>query len=150
MLSLLAGALALVAWFPLREARAQWRAGKNGDAIATAREGARLRLWPRQYHQLLAAAHLAEGKRAEAEPHLRALRGRTLWLSVLDTPEVARRVSYENYLAYDAAVHGDAPLERATAQLALHRIGDAEATLRAVDRTSIDAKKLGAITRAVA
>lgn len=147
VLLLLAGALALVAWMPLREARAQWRAGKNAEAITTASEGARWRLWPRQYHQVLAAAHLAAGK--EAEPHLRALRGRKLWVSVLDKPEVARRLSYESYLVYDAAVDGDAPLERATAQLALHRIADAEATLRGAERTRLDAQRLQAIERAI-
>ena len=132
---LLIAALFGVAWLPLRQSREAWRAHHNAEAIARTESWSRLRLWSAQYHQLLAAAYLDAGNRDAARPHLDALsHGGRLWVSMLPKEEVARRLKYEDFLAYDAAVHqGDNDeirARRAAAQIATGKLADAEQTLR--------------------
>lgn len=158
-LIVLGGLMTLLAWFPLRRARAEWRGGRTAAAIADAERWSRLRLWPGQYQQLLAAAYLTSGNAAAARPYLDALARRKLWLSAVPKEEVARKLyargDYTGFLAYDAASHElrEAPevaLYRAAAQTAANRIDEAEATLRGVDRGAVDAAKAGALEQAIA
>jgi penicillin-binding protein A len=152
-LAVLCGLMALVAWMPLAGARAKWRSGNGDQAIRQAEEWSRLRLWPNQYQQLLAAARLTAGRRAEARRNLDALRGACLWISVVDKHEVAHRLfargAYDDFLAYDAASHerSDAEpvkIDRAAALAATGRIAEAETALRSV------AAKPAALERAIA
>lgn len=157
-LLLLVALLFGVAFLPVRQARDEWRASRTADAIVTANRWMRLRIWPRQYRQLLAAAYLSTGNRGGAQPHLDALRGRRQWFSILPKAEVANRLfargAYDDFLAYDAAVDDragdDVALYRAAAQLAMGRVADAEATLRVVDRDDVDKDRLAALDRALA
>ncbi|HKO57404.1 MAG TPA: penicillin-binding transpeptidase domain-containing protein, partial [Thermoanaerobaculia bacterium] len=158
-LVILGGLFAFVAWLPLRHARDDWRAGRAAQAIAGAERWSRLRLWPGQYQQLLAAAHLTSGNAAAARPYLDALAGRKLWLSAVPKDEVARKLyargDYAGFLAYDAASHElreapDVALYRAAAQTATNRIAEADATLRAVERDKVDAAKVGALEQNLA
>ena len=126
-----------VAWLPLRQSRDAWHARRDAEAIAKAESWSRLRLWPAQYHQLLAAAYLDAGNRTAARPHLDALaHGGRLWFSVLPKDEVARRLGYDDFLAYDAASHErdtpDVLLHRAAAQIVTGHLDDAETTLKSV------------------
>ncbi|MCU1245803.1 MAG: FtsI, partial [Acidobacteria bacterium] len=158
-LIVLAVLLAYVSWLPLRQARDAWRAGRNVEAIEKAQSWSRLHLWPHQYEQLLAVACLSVGDTRGAAPHLRALTGTKLWLTVLPKEEVARRFfgrgRYAAFLDYDAASRElreskEVPLYRAAAQAALNRIADAEVALRAVDRSAVDGRKLAALEAALA
>ncbi|HEV7923141.1 MAG TPA: penicillin-binding transpeptidase domain-containing protein [Thermoanaerobaculia bacterium] len=158
-LVVLGGLLMLLAWFPLRRAREEWRGGRTAQAIADAERWSRLRLWPGQYQQLLAAAYLTSGNMAAARPHLDGLAKRKLWLSAVPKEEVARKLyargDYAGFLAYDAASHelreaADVALYRAAAQTATNRIDEAEATLRSVDRGAVDGAKVGALEQAIA
>lgn len=157
-LGLLVAALFVVAYLPVRRARDDFRANRSADAILTAERWQRLRLWPRQYRQLLAASYLTTGNRNAAQPHLDALRGGRQWISVVEKKDVANRLfargAYDDFLAYDAAVRDgdsdDVRLYRAAAQLAGGRVPDAEATIRTIDRDDVDAAKLKALDRALA
>lgn len=158
VLFLLSALFAGVAWLPLREARARWRAGRTADAIAYAQEWSRLRLWRSQYNQLLAAAHLSAGQRDAARPYLDKLQRGWLWIPVVTKDEVARRLfargAYADFLAYDTAsrerVESDeVVLYRAAALAAEGRVPQAEAALRSVDAGDVDAKKYEALRRAV-
>jgi hypothetical protein len=158
-LAVLVVLLFAVAWLPLRQARAQWRAGRVGQAIAQAKQWSRLRLWPSQYHQLLAAANLTAGGKASAQPHLDALAGRRLWLSVVSKDEVARRLfargAYDDFLAYDNAVHElreneQAKLDRAAALLAVGRIDEAQPVLATLGRRKVDRAKVAALEQRIA
>jgi peptidoglycan glycosyltransferase len=125
------------AWLPVRQARELWRARHDAEAIAKAESWSRLRLWPAQYHQILAATYLDIHNRAAARPHLDALaRGGRLWISALPKEEVARRLGYEEFLAYDAASHerdtNDVLLHRCAAQIATGHLDEAEATLKSI------------------
>jgi penicillin-binding protein A len=142
-LLVLCGLLAGVAWLPLAQARAKWRDGKTDEAIKHAEEWRRLKLWRSQYHQLLAAAHLSAGRRADAEKYLDALQHGWLWIPVVKKDEVARRLfrrgAYADFLAYDKASReryesDDVPLYRAAALAAVGRIAEAEAALRNTDK----------------
>lgn len=155
----LIGLLAGVAWLPLTQARAKWRAGQTAEAIAYAEEWSRLRLWRSQYHQLLAAAHLSEGRRADAQPYLDKLQHGWLWIPVVTKDEVAKRLfargGYADFLRYDTASRqrvesDDVVLYRAAALAAQGSLAEAEAALRGVDANDVDAKKLAAVTRAIA
>jgi membrane carboxypeptidase/penicillin-binding protein len=158
-LVILGGLFALVAWLPLRHARDDWRAGRAAKAIAGAERWSRLRLWPGQYQQLLAAVHLTNGDAAAARPYLDALARRKLWLSAVPKEEVAQKLyargDYAGFLAYDAAAHElreapDVALYRAAAQTATNRLPEAEATLRAVEREKVDAAKVTALEQNIA
>lgn len=157
-LALLVATFVVVAYMPVRAARDELRAGRAADAIVTANRWLRLRLWSRQYRQILAASHLTTGSRAAAQPHLDALRDRRQWISVLEKKEVANRLfargGYEEFLAYDAAVRdggGDeVELYRAAAHAALGQIAEAEAAMKRIDRDDVDAKKVESLERAIA
>ncbi len=94
-----------VTWLPIRQSRELWLAHRDGEAIAKAESWSRLRFWPRQYHQILAVGYLDLGNRKAARPHLEAIGN--VWISALPKIEVARRLSIEDFLAYDAASHED-------------------------------------------
>lgn len=158
-LVVLAGLLAGVAWIPLAQARAKWRAGKTAEAIRDAHEWSRLKLWRSQYQQFLAAAYLSAGRPADAQKHLDALRRAWLWIPAVSKEEVARRLfargAYEEFLAYDKASReryesDDVALYRAAALLGANRIAEADAALRAVDAGDVDAQKRDALARAIA
>ena len=155
---MLFGLLAAVAWLPLRQARSKWRDGKTADAIAHAEEWSRLRLWRSQYHQLLAAAHLSGGHRADAQPYLDKLSRGWLWIPVVTKEEVAKRLfargAYSDFLAYDTASRErveaeDVLLYRAAALAASGRINEAEAAVRSIDAGKVDAKKLESLERSI-
>jgi peptidoglycan glycosyltransferase len=129
--------LVVAAWLPIRQARELWRARHDAEAIEKAQSWSRLRLWPAQYHQLLAATYLDVHNRAAAQSHLDALaRGGRLWLSALPKGEVAKRLGYEEFLAYDAASHerdtNEVLLHRCAAQIATGHLDEAEATLKSI------------------
>src|SRR5688572_8142851 len=105
ILLVLFGALAAVAWIPLRSARAEWRAGRVAAAIADGERWSSLRLWSNQYHQLLSAAYMTAGNSAAARPHIDAVRGKRLFVSAVRKEELANRLfargAYDDFLAYD-------------------------------------------------
>lgn len=159
VLLVLVGLLAGVAWLPLAQARSKWRAGHAADAVRIAEEWSRLKLWRSQYHQLLAAAHLSSGHRADAQKYLDSLSRGWLWIPVVTKDEVAKQLfargAYADFLAYDTASRErveseDVTLYRAAALTAMGRVDDAATALRAVDARDVDAKKLEALKRAVA
>lgn len=109
LIVVLIAALFVVTWIPIRQARALWLAHHDAEAIAKAESWSRLHLWPAQYHQVLAAAYLGSGRRAQAKPHLDAIG--SPWISALAKDDVARRLKLDDFLAYDAASHErDTPL----------------------------------------
>jgi peptidoglycan glycosyltransferase len=157
-LVVLVGAFAAVTWLPLRFARDAWRGGRTAEAIDMASRWSVLRVWPLQYHQVLAAAHLSTGHRKAAQPHLDALRGGDVWISVVPTSEVANRLfargAYSDFLEYDDAVRepgatSDTLLYRAAAQLATRRIEAAERTFRTLNSASLDGSQWQALRRAL-
>jgi len=163
-LFILIALLFAVAWIPLREARNAWRHGNNAQAIAIATRWSQLHLWPSHYHQVLAAAYLTSGNTTAARAHLDALRGRQLWIPVIDKSDVARQLfgtgRYADFLDYDRASqerdeHAEVALYRAAALTAINRIGDADAILHTIDRNAVDgpkvdAKKLAALQSSIA
>lgn len=155
---MLSGLFGAVAWLPLAQARSKWRAGKTDEAIKYAEEWSRLKLWRSQYHQLLAAAHLTAGRRADAQKYLDALQHGWLWIPLMPKDEVAQRLfgrgAYADFLAYDKASReryesDDVGLYRAAALAAVGRIAEAEAALRTVEEPNqalvkaIDDRKRG-------
>jgi len=129
--------LVVASWLPVRQARELWRARHDAEAIEKAQSWSRMRLWPAQYNQLLAATYLDVHNRAAARPHLDALaRGGRLWISALPKEEVARRLGYEEFLSYDAASHerdtNEVLLHRCAAQIATGHLDEAEATLKSI------------------
>ena len=156
-LLVLCGLLAGVAWLPLMQAKAKWRAGQTDAAIKHAEEWSRLKLWRSQYHQLLAAAHLTAGRRADAQRYLDALQRGWLWIPLLKKDEVARRLfargAYADFLAYDTASReryesDEVPLYRAAALAAVGRHDEAETALRAAQ--DADPKRVEILARAIA
>jgi hypothetical protein len=150
---------AAITWMPLRRARAEWRGGRVAEAIAEAQSWSRTQMWPNQYEQILAIAFLTAGRFDAAKPHLDALRGRELRLSLVPKSEVANRLfargEYAHYLDYDESVRergepADAVLYRAAALTATDRVGEASSTLRAINRSAVDPKKLAALEAALA
>jgi peptidoglycan glycosyltransferase len=138
LLVLVAGLFA-VSWIPLRNARTAWRAGNNAQAVEEATRWSRMKVWSNQYHQLLAISLLTVGNRPGAQPHLDAIRGGRLWVTIVPKNEVARhlfqRGNYEEFLLYDKAVkemweRDDVTLYRAAALLATNRVALAEDTLK--------------------
>lgn len=155
----LVGLLAGVAWLPLHQAKTKWLAGDTAGAVKAAEDGVRLKLWRSQYHQLLAAAHLSSGHRADAQKYLDAMQQGWLWIPVVKKDEVARRLfargAYADFLAYDTASReriesDDVALYRAAALTAMGRVAEAETAIRTVDAKKVDAKKLAALTQTVA
>ena len=148
---------AVVTWLPLRTARTAWREGRIAESVGQAQSWSRARMWPNQYHQMLAAAFLSVGNRPAAKEHLDAIRGKRLIISALPKAEVAQRLfargRYDDYLAYDEAARtlfrsDDAPLYRAAALTATNRIAEAEAAIGGIG--SADPKKLAALQAAIA
>lgn len=158
VLGILFGLLAAVSWFPLRAARAEWRAGRLAESVAQSERWSRLHIWPNQYHQMLAVAYLSAGNRAAAGEHLDALRGKRLWISLVPRAEVATRLfsrgAHDDFLNYDATVRGpasdEAPLHRAAALAALHRLEEARKVLRTIDRKAAGEARVAALERAIA
>jgi membrane carboxypeptidase/penicillin-binding protein len=151
---------AVVAWLPLLQARASWRAGKNADAVTEAARWAKMQPWRAQHHQLLAAAWLSAGSDAAASPHLRSVAQTSrVWIPIVRKDEVARhlfaRGRYDQFLAYDSAFRelfecDDVPLYRAAAHAARNRLSEAEAMLQGIDRGEVDAKRLAALEQNLA
>ena len=159
VLAVLVIMLFAVAWLPLRDARDAWRRGDDRVAIAQAERWSKLRLWPADYHQLLAAAYLTSNDDASARRHLDALRGGRVWLPALSKTEVARRLfaarRYAAFLDYDGASYEfretpNVHLYRAAALTALNRINEADTIARTIDKNAVDAKKLAALQSSIA
>jgi peptidoglycan glycosyltransferase len=153
------GALAAIAIMPARRAADSWRAHRVAEAIEEATWWSRFRLWPNQYHQVLAASHLSVGNRAGADRHLNAMRGKRLLVSLISKNDVAARLfarsRYDDFLAYDAASRPllgdrDSNLFRAAAFVATNRIAEAESALRTLDADDADATKVAALNTALA
>jgi peptidoglycan glycosyltransferase len=117
------------------------------------------RVFDTRVEQRLAASALIAGQNAAAQPHLDALRGRTIWLPAVRKDDVARKLfaagHYAEFLAYDAASHereeaADVPLDRAAANVATNHVEAAEAAFRGIDRSHVDAKKVAALEQAIA
>ena len=87
LIVVLIAALFVVTWIPIRQARALWLAHHDAEAIAKAESWSRLHLWPAQYHQILAAAYLGSGRRAQAKPHLDAIG--SPWISAVALKDIA-------------------------------------------------------------
>ncbi len=156
VLAVLASLLFGVAWLPLVRARGEWRAGRNAEAIADAERWSRLRLWPSQYHQFLAAAYLTAGNQGAARPHLAAIGN--LWIPAVHKAEVAQRLfargRYSDFLAYDHASPqaddgAEVLLYRAAAQVATNQVSAAEKTFRSIDAASVDRPKYAALRAAI-
>ena len=145
---MLTALLFAVAWMPLINARADWRAGRNAEAIGTAERWSELHLWPSEYQQLLAAAFLTAGNEAAARPHLAAI-GR-VWFPAIGKPEVARhlfaRGRYADFLAYDNASRersddDEVLLYRAAAQAATTQSEAAALTFARINAANVDKQK---------
>ena len=160
---LIAGVLAavvwLAAWLPVREARAAWRAGADGQAIAIAQRWLPLHIRAEEYHQLLAAAYLTSGNRAAAARHLDAIRNASIWFPAVPKEEVARRLfaigDFDGFLSYDAASHeprdrAEVLLYRAAALLASDRVREANLAFRAINSNAVDPKHYRALAAAIA
>lgn len=109
--------------------------------------------------QRLAADDLIAGRTAAAQPHLDALRGRTIWLPAVAKEDVARKLfaagHYAEFLAYDAASHereeaAEVAVDRAAANLATNHVEAAEQAFRSIDRAKVDAKKVAALEQSLA
>jgi penicillin-binding protein A len=147
-LVVLVALLFAVAWIPLIEARDDWRAGQNAEAIQTAERWSALHLWPSEYHQILAAAFLTAGNASAAQPHLAAID--TAWIPTIHKTEVAQKLfargRYADFLAYDAASHersesDEVKLYRAAAQTAANQVNPASATLSSINAANVDKQK---------
>jgi peptidoglycan glycosyltransferase len=147
-LAVLVVLLIAVAWIPVREARDEWKRGRDARAMEIAQRWLPMRLWSRQYHQILAASFLTSGNPDAAAPHLRAI-GHP-WISAIDKADVARRLfargRYAEFAAYDAAhadrnESADVKLYRAGAALATNRVDAAAKLFEAVDRSRVDAAR---------
>ena len=117
------------------------------------------RLYDTREHQRLAAENLIAGRAAAAQPHLDALRGRTIWLPAIAKDDVARKLfasgHYAEFLGYDAASQErdeapDVALYRAAANLATNHVDAAATAFRAIDRAHVDVKKVAALEQAIA
>ncbi len=154
-LAILIALLAGVAWLPLMQARDAWRAGRNDEAIAIAERWSQLRMWPSQYHQLLAVVYLTAGNQNAARQHVSAIGN--VWISAVDKAEVARRLfargRYADFVAYDSASRErespEISLYRAAAQAATSQIAAAEATLRSIDASKVERSKYDALRTAI-
>jgi len=144
-----------VAWIPVEQARAAWRAGRDADALSLGAQWSRTTLWAPQWQQMLAVANLSAGNDASARPHLAAMRN--LWPPAVGKNEVIRRLTargrYAAVLEYEAADRSRASaevlLDEAGAAAALGRIDLAARTLRAVDRARVDPHRWAAVNSAI-
>ncbi len=154
-LVVLAAGFLIVTWFPLRNARNEWRAGQYAEAIEHADHWSHMHMWPNQYHQMLAMAYLASDQARAARPHLEALRGRLLMFSIVPKDEVGAKLfaegQYGSFLQYDQFVHErdeppDAALYRAAAYgLDPDFLPQAFTVLESIDKSAVDPKKLAAL-----
>ncbi|HVS31500.1 MAG TPA: penicillin-binding transpeptidase domain-containing protein [Thermoanaerobaculia bacterium] len=159
LLVFVAVAFTWISLIPVRRASESWKFGRVAEAVDAADSWSRLRLWPNQYHQILAASHLSTGDSAAAQPHVDAIRGKRLVLDMIPKDELATRLferrRYDDFLVYDAAVStlfggDDAQLHRAVAFLSTGRMAEAETAVRTIDRDDVDGEKLAALERALA
>ena len=156
---ILAALFAGVTWMPLRSAREEWRTGHFADAIADGQRWSQMRMWPNQYHQLLAVAYLSSKQESAAKPHLDALRGKTLMLSLVPKDEVTRELfaqgQYESFLRYDEAVHekseaADTALYRAAVYaMDPQSLDRASQVLASINKGAVDPQKLAALQASV-
>ncbi|HJT16324.1 MAG TPA: tetratricopeptide repeat protein, partial [Thermoanaerobaculia bacterium] len=155
-LIVLVALLFAVAWVPLVQARNEWRAGHNAEAIAIADRWSVLHLWRGDYEQVLAAAFLSAGNDAAARPHLANIDH--VLVPVIDKSDVARRLfardRYADFLAYDAASQerndsDDVRLYRAAALTATNQIDAASRTLQSIHASNVDKSKYGALRAAI-
>ena len=145
-----------VAWVPIVEARNEWRDGQTAEAIQTAERWSAMRLWPSEYHQVLAAAFLSAGNGSAARPHLAAIG--TVWIPAIDKAEVGRQLfargRYADFLVYDSASHerkdsDEVRLYRAAAQTAADQIDLASATLSSINAANVDKQKYDRLRGAI-
>lgn len=158
-LLVLAALLAAVTWMPLRSARSEWRSGRFADAIADGQRWSQMRMWPNQYHQILAVAYMSSRQESAAQPHLDALRGKTLTFSLLPKDEVARELfaqgQFVSFLHYDESVHenseaADTALYRAAVYaMDPQSLPRAEQVLASIDKAAVDPRKLAALQASV-
>ena len=152
---ILAALFAVVTWMPLRGARTEWRTGHFADAIADGERWSQTRMWPNQYHQLLAVAYMSSRQESAAQQHLDALRSKTLQISLVPKDEVARALfaqgQYDSFLRYDEAVHekseaADTALYRAAVYaMAPQTLDRATQVLASIDKGAVDPQKLAAL-----
>jgi len=156
-LVILVALLFAVTWLPLRQGRDAWLRGDDAEAVAIGEKWSRFRLWPSQYHQLLAAAYLTSGNAAAARLHLGGIG--SIRFPVIPKDEIARRLfareHYEDFLAYDAASrdaheNADVPLYRAAALVATNRMAEARKAFASIDKAHVNASHYGALQRALA
>src|SRR6476469_4946719 len=155
----LAALFAGVTWMPLRSARNEWRTGHFADAIDDGQRWSQMRMWPNQYHQLLAVAYMSSRQQSAAQPHLDALRGKTLAFSLMPKDEVASNLfaqgQYQSFLRYDEAVHekseaADTALYRAAVYaMDPQSLDHAAQILATINKGSVDPQKLAALQSAV-
>lgn len=145
-----------VAWLPIVQARNEWRAGNNAEAIAIADRWSALHLWRGDYEQVLAAAFLSAGNEAAARPHLAKIDH--VLIPAIAKSDVARRLfardRYADFLAYDAASHerddsDEVRLYRAAAQAGTNQIDAATRTLQSVNAANVDKSKYDALRAAI-
>ena len=158
-LIVLAALFAAVTWMPLRTARDEWRRGRFADAIADAQRWSQMRMWPNQYHQILAIAYMSSKQDAIARPHLDALRRETLAISLVPKDEVARRLfaqgDYAAFLRYDEAVHEKIePADTALYRAAVYAMDPASLshavqTLQSVDKSAVNPQKFAALQASI-
>jgi len=156
ILIVLIALLVAVAWLPVAQARNEWRAGNNAEAIAIADRWSALHLWPSDYEQVLAVSLLSAGNEAAARPHLARI-GHPL-IPAINKIDVARRLfardRYADFLAYDAASQerndsDEVRLYRAAAQTATNQIDVATRTLQSINAANIDRSKFNAVRAAI-
>ena len=155
-LVILVALLFAAALLSLRQGRDAWLRGNDAAAIAIGEKWSRMRLWPAQDHQLLAAAYLTSGNGAAARAHLRAI-GHP-WFSIIPKDEVARRLfareRYDDFLAYDAASgdareNADVPLYRAAAMLATNHLAEGQKAFASINRAHVNGARYAALQHAV-
>lgn len=158
VLVVLAGLGWWLAGLPVRQARSEWEAGRNAQAIATAEQWSGLHVRGAEYHQILAVAYLTAGNSAAAARHLQSLRNAQPLLSAVPKETVARKMfaagRIEEFLAYDAASHerhesANVALYRAAASAVTNRLDAAEAALKTVDRRAVDPRKFASLEQVI-
>ena len=158
-LAVLLGILYLVLGLPIRQAHGQWQKGNYKAAYETLEEWSRFHLRPADYDEAMAVTLLSSGQRLPAQPFLdRAAQRKPDWLPTFEKTAVAKLLissqRYEEFLAYDAAVHQrrespDIALYKVAALVGLDRSSEAAAALAAVDRGAVDGARYKVISDAV-